>query len=81
MKMDCFTFRSITPAQQAERVLCRGGVPVGLQRTPRRMEQQGCGYCLRTRAADRELAMALLQQADIRYQKLYTMENEAWVAL
>lgn len=75
MKRDFITFRSITPAQQAQRALRRGGVEAILQRTPRQMEQLGCGYCLRLRPEDRERAVSLLQQAGINFRKIYTGEN------
>ena len=74
MKRDYITFRSITPAQQAQIVLRRGGVESVLQRTPRWMEQQGCGYCLRLRSEQRDLALMLLQQSGVRYQKVYTAD-------
>ena len=41
------TFRSVTYAQRGERVLQAGKIRCTLQRTPRWMEEQGCGYCLR----------------------------------
>lgn len=75
MKRDFITFRSITPAQQAQRVLHRGGVEAMLSRTPRYMEQRGCGYCLRLRQEDRERALMLLRRAGVNFQKLYTEEN------
>lgn len=77
MKRDFITFRSITPAQQAQRVLRRGGVETVLQRTPRWMEQQGCGYCLRLRPQDTPDAVMLLQQSGVDYRKIYTGENGA----
>ena len=75
MKRDFITFRSITPAQQAQRILHKGGVETQLQRTPRWMEQQGCGYCLRLRSDQRERALMLLQQAGVQFQKVYTAQN------
>ena len=75
MKRDYITFRSITPAQQAQRILRRGGVESILQRTPRYMEQQGCGYCLRLRPEDREQAVSLLRQSGVQFRKVYAEEN------
>ena len=46
------TFRSVTFAQRGERVLQAGRIRCTLQRTPRWMEEQGCGYCLRLRTKD-----------------------------
>lgn len=75
MKTDFITFRSITPAQQAQRLLRQGGVDTILQRTPRYMEQQGCGYCLRLRPEDRSRAVALLQASGVNFRKVYTENN------
>lgn len=78
MKRDLITFRSITPAQQAQRVLYRGGVHAQLQRTPRQLEQRGCGYCLRLRGEDTERALEMLLQNDIQFTRIFTLENEVW---
>ena len=75
MKMICITFRSMTPAQQGQRLLRRGGVEAVLQRTPRWMEEKGCGYCLRLREQDCVQAVALLRQAGLQFQKIYAGEN------
>ena len=44
MKTFFLTFRSITQAQRAERAFARAGMAVILRRTPRWMEERGCGY-------------------------------------
>ncbi len=75
MSMDCFTFRSITPAQRGQSVLRQGGVMAGLQRTPRRMEKRGCGYCLRVRSDQRQKAIELLTRAKIEFQTIYNAES------
>ena len=75
MKTDFITFRSITPAQHAQRVLHQAGIDAILQRTPRHMEQQGCGYCLRIRQEERLSAVQVLQKASISFQKVYTLQN------
>lgn len=80
MNMDCITFRSITPAQRAQRVLRRGGVDAALQRTPRQMEARGCGYCLRIRSANQEMALSLLEQANITFGNIYHLDNGERVA-
>lgn len=68
MNMDIITFRSITPAQRAQRVLRQGGVESTLQRTPRHIQRLGCGYSLRIRSSNREKTKKLLDQAAISYQ-------------
>ena len=77
MNRDFITFRSITPAQQAQRLLQRAGVDAMLQRTPRQMEQLGCGYCLRLRPEDRGQALVLLKQSGVQFHRVFTQENGA----
>ena len=69
---DCFiTFRSVTFAQRGESELKRGGIPCNVQRTPRWMEEQGCGYSLRVRFLELEDVVALLKNHRISYRKVY----------
>ena len=75
MKMYCITFRSITPAQRGHRLLRSHSMECTLQRTPRWMEERGCGYCLRLRADDVHRAAVLLQEGDLPYSKIYAEEN------
>lgn len=42
-----FTFRSVTPAQRAQRDLEQAGIPAQLTRTPGPLAENGCGYALR----------------------------------
>lgn len=65
------TFRSVTPAQRGEGVLRRAGFNCSIRRTPRWMEEQGCGYSLQVRHADAARAVQLLQAADVHYRKVY----------
>ena len=46
MKFYYITFRSVTFAQRGEKVLKKEGIRCTLLRTPRWMEEQGCGYAL-----------------------------------
>lgn len=75
MKMYCITFRSITPAQRGHRLLRQQGVECSLQRTPRWMEERGCGYCLRLRDEDVHRAARLLQDSNLTYSRIYGEEN------
>lgn len=71
------TFRSVTPAQRAERILRGVGLPCHLGRTPRWMEEQGCGYSLRVRYMELQNVVTLLQGHKIPFRKLYRVgENE-----
>ena len=76
MKHCLITFRSVTPAQRAEQVLRQGGFVCSLQRTPKWMEQQGCGYSLRIRCENGAAAAALLQKHRIAFRKIYRQERE-----
>ena len=76
MKMDFITFRSITPAQRGQRLLQQNGIGASIQRTPRWMEEQGCGYCLRLREQDLQLACQLLRQANVPFSKVFVWQGE-----
>ena len=71
MYMYFITFRSVTFAQRGERTLRHGGIISQLQRTPRWMEEQGCGYCLMIRTGDIASAVHLLKQNAVQYRKIY----------
>ena len=73
MKQCMITFRSVTPAQQGEGVLRRAGVECALRRTPRRMEEQGCGYSLTLPCRQMRYAVELLRQQGIAYRKVYAL--------
>lgn len=75
MKIYFVTFRSITFAQRGENVLQKAGIGCTLQRTPRWMEAQGCGYCLRLRMQDVTTAVELLRQKQVPMRKIY-MQSE-----
>lgn len=65
------TFRSVTPAQRGEGVLKRAGMLCTLQRTPRHMEEQGCGYGLKLPGSQIPEAVALLRSNQIPFRKVY----------
>ena len=76
MSVYFITFRSVTPAQRGESLLRKSGFRSAIQRTPRWMQENGCGYCLRlTTDRIREVA-ALLGQAGLPFRKIY-MQNQA----
>lgn len=76
MSMYCITFRSVTPAQRGEGVLRKGGVRCSMQRTPRWMEEQGCGYCLRLRTDRIGDAVRLLTEGQVAFRKVYLLLPE-----
>ena len=71
MKFYYVTFRSVTFAQRGEQVLQKAGIRVTLLRTPKWMEQQGCGYSLRLWTDDPGSAIKVLEIYQIPWRKLY----------
>ena len=71
MKMCYITFRSVTPAQRAERLLHTAGIACALQRTPKWMEEQGCGYSVRFAHKDLMVTVNILRENKINYRKIY----------
>lgn len=71
MKSCMITFRSVTPAQRSEEMLRRAGVECTIARTPRWMEEQGCGYSLRLRCTDVMRALDVLRVNDVPFRKVY----------
>lgn len=69
------TFRSVTPAQRGEMILRRDGIAVSLQRTPRVLAEQGCGYSIRLHGSHLPKAVEILRQKGIAYQKTYRMRD------
>ena len=69
------TFRSVTHAQRGEGLLNGAGIRCAMQRTPRWMEEQGCGYCLRLRQRELERARELLIKNGVRYRRCYRVDE------
>ena len=69
------TFRSVTPAQRGESLLQKVGIPCSLQRTPRVLAEQGCGYSLRVPAAQLPMAAEHLRRKGIIYRKTYCLRG------
>jgi len=67
MKFYYITFRSVTFAQRGESVLSARNIRCTLLRTPKWMEEQGCGYCLRLWTSDATPAVELLRQVKAKY--------------
>lgn len=75
MRKCIITFRSVTPAQRAEQLLKRTGVDCNLQRTPKWMEEKGCGYSVRLACSEVMVASLLLRDAGIAYRKVYALSE------
>ena len=75
MKDHFITFRSVTYAQRGESVLRAAGIRCALLRTPRWMEAQGCGYCLRLKWSDLNRALELLRMRQVSFRKIFAREH------
>ena len=71
MKSYFLTFRSVTFAQRGEAIVSRNQYRCTLQRTPRWMEEQGCGYSLRVWARDIMPVVELLRREQIALRRVY----------
>ena len=71
MMTDYITFRSVTVAQRGEKILNAAGIRCAVRRTPRWMEEQGCGYCIRLSGAEVPDALALLRKNQLSWRKVY----------
>lgn len=76
MRYYYITFRSVTHAQRGEQILAGAGIRCTLQRTPRWMEEQGCGYCLRLWMEDAGTAVELLRRNKVPMRKIYIQNTE-----
>ena len=71
MEWNYITLRSVTFAQRGRKLLEGAGIPCQMLRTPRWMEDRGCGYALKLRKQDCERAIALLDRGEIPWRKVY----------
>ena len=76
MRFYYITFRSVTHAQRGEQLLNQQGIRCALQRTPRWMEEKGCGYSLRVDMLDTVGAVELLRGAGIPLRRVYTQRPD-----
>ena len=58
-----FTFRALTPAQSARNVLLSNGIGACVDRAPRKLSSNGCGYVLRVAAQNGLRTASLLRSA------------------
>ncbi len=80
MKEHFITFRSVTYAQRGEKVLSGANIRCTLLRTPRWMEEQGCGYCLRLHWRDLHRGLALLRSEQVPFRKIYAQTESGTIA-
>ena len=70
------TVRSITFGQRAESVLRKNGVNCSLQRTPKWMEEQGCGYALKLWSGDIRTVVELLREHRVQLRRVYVQKED-----
>ena len=79
MMYSLISFRSVTPAQRAERSLKKFGIVCSLHRTPRWMQEKGCGYSVRVQNQDVQRGVELLEKEGISYKKVYLLRENGVV--
>ena len=72
----CITFRSVTLAQRGERILAAAGQHCSLARTPRWMEERGCGYGVEVKSPDLGSALEVLRREKIPFRKSYLLHPD-----
>ena len=75
MNDNYFTFRSVTTAMRGSRILETMGIASLTVRTPKQLQQQGCGYSLRVRSNAVMRAKQALEQAEIQYSRIYSRDE------
>ena len=76
MKTFFLTFRSITQAQRAERAFARAGMAVTLRRTPRWMEERGCGYGVEVKCPELCQGLEVLRREKLPFRKSYLLHPD-----
>ena len=79
MKSFFITFRSVTHAQRGEQVMKTGGYKCRLRRTPRWMEERGCGYGVEVTAFSLNDALGLLKDQQIPWRKTWLLHGSGEV--
>ena len=79
MKSYFITFRSITLAQRAESAMRAEGYRCYMRRTPRWMEERGCGYGVEVKLTDIRQGLELLRKAGISYRRSYLQTEDGTV--
>ena len=75
MKFYYITFRSVTFAQRGEQILQENNIRCTLLRTPKWMEQQGCGYSLRVQSHQAAQCAQLLREEKVEFRKIYLLRE------
>ena len=76
MKSFFLTFRSITQAPRAERAFAKAGMACILRRTPRWMEERGCGYGVEVKCPELGQGLEVLRRERIPFRKSYLLHPD-----
>ena len=76
MQWNYITFRSVTYAQRGKKVLEQAHIPCAMIRSPRCMEQRGCGYALKLQPGRGEEAVEALNVGEIQWLKRYLWDEK-----
>lgn len=79
MKVFFITFRSVTYAQRGEQALRSAGYKCRLRRTPKWMEERGCGYGVELTAAGLGDGLRVLRQQQIPWRKTWLLHRSGEV--
>ena len=74
MKTYLITFRSVTHAQRGEQALSHAGIRTRLRRTPRWMEERGCGYALEAALGQLEDGLEILRRQQIPWRRTWVQK-------
>ena len=71
MKNCLLTYRSLTYAQKAAKILERARVYAAIVRTPQELTREGCGYALKVRECDMSKTLSLLKKESASPKKVF----------
>ena len=69
------SYRSLTYAQRASRILERAGLTGTVTRMPKSISEKGCGYALIVRPRDLDRILSLLKNNGLRPERIYDRVN------
>ena len=72
--------RSLTYAQRTARALERAGITGTIQRAPRELSREGCGYCVKVSQRRLVQALSTLKKADVSYTRVYIVHQNGETA-
>ena len=79
MKTIFLPFRSITQAQRAERAYAKMGMTCTMRRTPRWMEERGCGYGEEVKCPALHTGLEVLRREKLPFRKSYLLHPDGAV--